>query len=115
MLETRPKFSGSSSLSQTIFGACKPDTCYLLPYLCGDVLYYLFGALPPIVWVLLGPARVRAVERVLRGGFGDYHSRLINGDGPHAAGPDVEPDQDAHTSLLLLARASLRRLEISAS
>ena len=94
--------------------AGEPDTCYLLSCLCGGVLYYLFGTLPPVVWVLLGPARVRAVEWVLRGGFGDYLSRLVHGDGPRAAGPDVEADQDAHASLLL-ARASLRRLEISAS
>ena len=44
----------------------EPDACYLLPCLCGDVLYYLFGALPPVVWVLLGPAGMWAVERVLR-------------------------------------------------
>jgi hypothetical protein len=35
---------------------------------------------------------MRAVKRVLRGGFGDYLSRLVHGDGPRAAGADVEAD-----------------------
>src|SRR5215218_8596975 len=80
------------------------DACHPLSCLCGDLLQYLSRALPPVCGVLLGPARARAVERVLRGGFGDDLSRLDHGDGPRATGPDVEADQDAHASLLLLMR-----------
>jgi hypothetical protein len=70
----------------------EPDACYLLSCLCGDLLYYLLSALPPVCGVLLGPAWMRAVKRVLRGGFGDYLSRLVHDDGPRAAGADVEAD-----------------------
>ena len=59
---------------------------------------------PPVLWILLGPARLRRRQRVLLLRLGDDDALLVDRNRLDAGRPDVEPDE-RHAALIAGAAA----------